>query len=111
VNISVSGLKEAIVFQLQQFFKVEFRYETQDRVDNLWQIFFDWAAQQRDLEFTPEITSPTVFYNCTLESTEEAADGLGWEMKEMLPEYIGLYQTGKLEFRVVLVPSEFINPI
>lgn len=111
VNISASGVKEAIVFQLQQFFKVEFRFESESRVDALWQAFFDWAAQQRDIEFTPEVTSPTVFYNCTLESTEEAQDGLGWEMKEMLPEYPFLYQTGELRFRVVLVAQEFINPI
>jgi len=108
VNISAAGIKQAIVFQLQKFFKVEFRFETESRVDSLWQPFFDWAAQQQDLEFTPDITDPTTFYNCTLESTEEAADGLGWEMKEMLPQFPGLYQTGRLVFRVNPTTSEFL---
>lgn len=108
VNVSAAGVKEAVVFQLQQFFRVEFRFETEARVDSLWQGFFDWAAQQIDLEFTPDITAPSTFYNCTLESTPEAPNGLGWEMKEMLPQFPGLYQTGRLEFRINLTTSQFL---
>jgi hypothetical protein len=111
VNVSAAGVKQAIVFQLQQFFEVEFRYETESRVDAIWQPFMDWAAQQFDLEFTPDITQPETFYNCTLESTESDDTGLGWMMSEMLPEYPFLYQTGKLKFRIILIPPTFINPV
>lgn len=111
VNVAASGLKESIVFQLQQFFRVEFRYEPESVVDQQWQLFFDWAIQQQDLEFTPEITQPSVFYNCTLESTEEDGQGLAWEMKEMLPEFPALYQTGELNFRVNLVSAEFLTGV
>ena len=111
VNVSASGVKQAVVFQLQQFFRVEFRFESASRVDSLWQPFFDWASQQNTLEFTPDITSPSIFYQCTLESTEEAGDGLGWEMKEQLPEFPNLFQTGALEFRVVIIDPEFIGPV
>jgi hypothetical protein len=108
VNVSAAGVKESIVFQLQQFFRVEFRYETETRVDSIWQPFMDWASQQQDLEFTPDITDPSTFYNCTLESTEEDGQGLAWEMKEMLPEFPGLYQTGQLEFRINLIALTFL---
>jgi hypothetical protein len=109
VNVSAAGVKEAITFQLQQFFSVDFRFETESRIDALWQPFFDWAIQQQEFEFTPDITNPAVFYPCTLESTPEDGDGLQWEAKEMLPEYPGLYQLGKMKFRVILLASEFIT--
>lgn len=99
VNVSAVGLKEAIVFQIQKFFEVAFRYEPESRVENLWQTFFDWVIQQRAIEFIPEITNSSVFYNCTLEQTEEDGQGLAFMMKEMLPEYPGLFETGKLKFR------------
>lgn len=108
VNISAVGLKEAIVFQVQQFFEVEFKYEPENRVDTIWQDFFDWAIQQKELEFTPDITQPTVFYNCTLESTDEDSQGLAHQMKEQLPEFPGLYQTGKLNFRVQVTAASLI---
>jgi hypothetical protein len=109
VNVAASGSKEAITFQLQQFFSVDFRYETENTIDDVWQYFFNWAIQQKEFEFTPEITNPNVFYPCTLETTEEAGNGLAWQAKEMLPEFPGLYQLGKMKFRVILQTSQFIS--
>lgn len=108
VNVSANGTKEAIVYQIQKFFEVEFRYEPESIIDTVWQPFFDWAIQQQDFEMTPDITDPNTFYPCTLESTDEDGQGLGFRMAEMLPDFPGLYQTGKITMRQNLTVSEFL---
>ena len=104
-SISVSGIKEAIVFQIMKFFSVEFKYE---RDLTNWITFFEWAIQQRPLEFTPEISSPSIFHNCTLEKTGQDGNGLGYQIKEMLPSFPNHYQTGNLTFRIIVDGGEFI---
>jgi hypothetical protein len=100
VNISASGLKEAVVFQIQKFFEVQFMYEPNSFVISDWVPFIEWIIQQRPLEFTPEISSPNTVYNCTLESTDADGEGMALEMKEMLPDYPFTYDTGLLKFRI-----------
>ena len=100
LNISANGTKEAITYQIQQFYEVQFDYEPYSAVVNSWQPFLTWAIQQQAFEFTPDITNPNVFANVTLESTEEDSQGLGYRMKEMLPDMPFLYTTGILRFRV-----------
>lgn len=102
VNISTSGLKEAIVYNIQQFFQMEFKYEPQTKVINEWVPFLEWAIQQRGLEFTPDISDPTVVLDCTLESTEDDGKGLGYRMNEMLPDFPKFFRTGTLKFRRTL---------
>jgi hypothetical protein len=99
LNISASGLKEAIVWQIQKFFEVEFRYEPEAKVIAQWLPLWNWMIQQKPLEFTPDYTLPTSFYPCTLESTAADSKGLGFTMTEMLPEMPFVYKTGKLKFR------------
>lgn len=99
VNISAAGIKEAIVFQVQKFWQVQFKYEQKAKVISEWVALFDWLIKQRSFEFTPEITAPTVFYEGTLESTGADSKGLGYDMKEMLPEYPQQYDTGVMVFR------------
>ncbi len=99
VNVSASGLKEAIVYNIQRFWQVDFRYETEARVKAQWKPFFDWAIRQRSLEFTPDLSSPTVFFEGTLETTPFSGKGLGYKMDELLPNMPGLYKTGLLKFR------------
>lgn len=99
VNISTSGKKEAIVYSIMKFFEVKFKYIAAADIPN-WVDFFEWAIQQRLLEFTPEITSPTVFVECTLESTSEDSKGLGYRLREMRSENLyNLFDTGVLKFR------------
>ena len=100
VNISTSGRKEAIVFQIQEFFQVMFKYEPESKVKTEWLDLVDWMIQQRGLEFTPEITSPSTFFNCTLERTDQNGKGLGMKWIEMLPNFPFFYQTGNLVFRI-----------
>jgi hypothetical protein len=99
LNITASGQKEAIVFQVQKFFQAKFQYEPELKVLTEWTNLMTWMIEQKVLEFTPEITSPSVFYECTLESTEADGKGMAYNMTEMLPDFPFLYSTGMLTFR------------
>lgn len=100
VNVSVSGFKEAIVFQIQQFIQVQFKYETEERCTSLWVPMMIWLMQQRPFDFTPDITDPDTFYNCTLEKDSGEGKGLGFKFEEMLPDFPFIYDIGMMEFRV-----------
>jgi hypothetical protein len=101
LNISANGTKEAITYQIQQFIQVRFDYEPYSAVANSWQPFLTWAIQQQPFEFTPQITDPNTVYNVTLESTDAAQDGLGYELVEMTADGLPfLYSTGTLVMRL-----------
>ena len=108
VNVSADGSKESIVFQVQKFLQVQFKYEPQAKVISQWQGLFTWAIQQRPYEFTPEITTPTTFYEVTLESTGADGKGLGFEIKEMLPNFPFDYDTGLIRMRQIVPPGGFL---
>lgn len=99
LNISTTGQKEAIVFQVQEFFQVQFKFEPSVKVTNEWVGLMVWMIQQRPLEFTPEITNPIAFYVCTLEKSSEDGKGLGYKFKEMLPDFPTLFDTNVMTFR------------
>ena len=107
VNISANGDKEAIVFEIQTFWSIEFKYEPIAKAESAWLDFFQWAIQQKPLEFTPDYTQFNNFYGGTLESTGAQGQGLGFEMTEMLPSFPGLCETGRLDFRQAVAASEF----
>jgi len=100
VNISASGEKEAIVFNVMQFLELEFRHEPQADAYTTWANFFTWAIKQRPFEVTPEYDNYSTFYEVTLDSTDYDGKGLGYQMKEMLPEFPFYYRTGKLRMRL-----------
>lgn len=100
VNIAADGSKEAIVWQIQKFFEMNFKHEPEAKVITDWTDFLTWAIQQKPLEYTPEVTTPALFYDCTLESTDKDPKGLGFKMKEQLPDFPFYYQTGLMKFRV-----------
>lgn len=108
VNISAAGTKEAITFNTQEFINVEYRYEPKSKLLQ-WKNFFLWAIQQRPFDYIPQISTPTVNYQLTLESTSYDSKGLGYSMKEMLPNFPNFYQTGPLQFRIVLNLAEFLT--
>lgn len=99
LNISARGDKEAVVWQVQKFFQVEFRFEPEAKVISEWTPFMTWAIQQKGLEFTPDVSTPSVFYECTLEATDMDTKGLGYRMTEMLPDFPFNYRTGMMKFR------------
>lgn len=99
VNVSASGVKEAIVFSFQKFISIEFKYEPKLKVNTEWLAFMQWSIQQRRFEFVPEISSPNVFIDVTLEKTQEDGKGLGFKFMEMLPQLPNLYRSGVLTMR------------
>lgn len=100
VNVSSNGTKEAVVFQIQKFIEVQFKFiENEDIPD--WNSFMTWAIQQKPFDFTPEISTPTVFRQCTLEQTSQDGKGLAFKMVEMIPKFPDLYDTGLLKFRII----------
>lgn len=100
VNISASGQKEAIVFSLQQFIKVRFKFEKQQRWISYWLPLIQWMIQQREFDFTPDYTQPNVFYSVTLESSDEDGKGLAFSPTEMLPDFPFYWDTGTMTLRV-----------
>lgn len=108
VNVSASGLKESVTFNLQFFIEVEFRYEHKSRLIS-WRSLFTWLIQQKQFDFTPEISVPDVVYTVTLEQTDSDDQGLAYRMDEMLPDFPQLYKTGKLKFRIIPRTSQFIS--
>lgn len=100
VTVSASGDKEAIVWQVQKFIQMEFKYEPEAKVVTQWRDFLTWAIQQRVFDFTPEVNGST-FYEVTLETTSADGKGMGYTMTEMLPDFPFNYKTGliKLRFR------------
>lgn len=100
VNVSTSGKKEAIVWQIQQFVEVQFKYEPEAKVMTEWSDLFNWAIQQRLFEFTKDITDPNNSFEVTLEATSADGKGLGFKMKEMLPKFPFMYDTGNLKMRL-----------
>jgi hypothetical protein len=100
VNVSTSGLKEAITWTVQQFIEITFMYEPQAKVYVYWQSWIDWAIQQKPYDFTPELSSPTVVYDVTLEKSQEDGKGLGFRMKEQVPKYPFRFTTGPITMRV-----------
>jgi hypothetical protein len=109
VNVSASGLKESVVFAIQKFIDLEFKYEPSINLP-AWVNFFTWSIQQRPFDFIPEITNTDVVYEVTLEKTVYESKGLGFQMKEMLPNFPNLYQTGALNFRIILQNQAFAQP-
>lgn len=107
VNVSASGLKESVVFNIQKFIYVRFKYEFASNLLS-WQSFWYWAIQQRPFDFTPEITNPDTVYQVTLDRTDFDGKGLGFQMNEMLPEFPDRYDTGLIVMRVVDSSAELI---
>lgn len=107
VNVAASGLKESIVFNIQKFVDVDFKYEAKANLGQ-WVNFWYWAIQQRPFDFTPEITNPNYFFQVTLEKTSSEGKGLGFKMAEMLPTLPNHYQTGPMNMRVIDATTSFV---
>jgi hypothetical protein len=100
VNVSASGQKEAVVFALQQFITVTFKFEQQNKWITQWLPLVQWMIQQQQFDFTPDYTQPDVFYSVTLESSEADGQGLAFMPTEMLPDFPFYYDTGEMRFRI-----------
>lgn len=108
VNVSASGDKEAIVFQIQEFWQVQFKYIPKTEWTTSWLPLMRWLIQQRLFDFTPEVSSPNTFYEGTLDQSGSDGKGLAFQGTEMLPSFPNLYDSGLLRFRKRLTASTFI---
>lgn len=99
VSRSASGVKEAIVFSVKKYWQVEFKNEPKANLP-LWRPFLQWIMLQRPIDFTPEISDPATFYQGTIDKTEMDGNGLGFRVKEQLPQMPNFFGTGLLTFQV-----------
>lgn len=99
INKAASGDRESVVYQRIKYWRVEFKYEPKLKIDTEWEALMGWMIEQKLVEFTPEISSPNVVYEGYLDSSPGDGKGLGFEMKEMLPEFPNFYTTGSLVFQ------------
>lgn len=98
LNVTPTGRKESIVYSTQRFWQIQFSYIPTIQLSD-WSDLMTWLMGQKNVDFTPEITSPTVFYEGSLEGTAQDSQGLAFMMNET-PKGCGLYDTGLLKFRV-----------
>lgn len=101
LNISASGVKEAVVFQTQQFLQAQFKFEPESS-SAAWEALIGWMILQKEFDFTPEIGTPTIVHAVTLESSSDDGKGLGFKMTEMLPQFPFYYDTGLMKFRKIV---------
>lgn len=109
VNISASGVKEAIVFQIQQFWSVQFKYISKTKWEDEWRGLMRWLIQQRPVEFIPEIATPSVVYDGTMESNQADGQGKAFRAREMLPQFPNTFDTGVMRFRRRVTSGEFLT--
>lgn len=98
LNVTPTGRKESIVYSTQRFWQIQFSWIPEIQIDE-WSELMTWLIGQKNIDFTPEITSPSVVYEGSLEGTPQDAQGLAFLMNET-PKGTGLYDTGLLKFRV-----------
>lgn len=99
LNVATSGVKEEVIFNIQNFWSIDFKYITQNEGQNEWLPFFTWIIQARAIEMTPVIASYASFFEGTIESTSADGKGMAFYLKEMLPQFPNIYQTGTMKFR------------
>ncbi len=99
LNVSTSGVKEEVIFNIQNFWNIEFMYITQSEGVNDWTPLITWMIQARPIEFTPAIASYSTFYEGTLETSSSDSRAMAFYLKEMLPDFPNIYQTGMMKFR------------
>lgn len=110
VNISASGVKESLVYEIQQFAQIEFRYEPEAKAQTQWRALFDWMIQQKPVELTPDYTISSEVIEATLEKTSADQNGLAYTLTEMLPDFPFFYRTGLITFRKSTGPFAVLTP-
>ena len=99
-NVASSGNQETIVYSVWKYWRAQFKYIPAATALSDWIPFFQWATQGGLVEMTPNVSSPTVFYEGWLDKTGFDNQALGYQMIEMLPDFPNVYDTGLLTFRM-----------
>ena len=115
VNTSTDGtLVEVVSFGLVQRMRCNIKYVTDIEqpcggvISNNsagksdLRTFLLFGIEKKPMEFMFDITTPSVFTKCILDSTPESGNGTGFRIKEQFSDRIGQYfSSGQLVFRKV----------
>lgn len=113
VNQSASGFVEVISFGDVQFKEFNILFITNLAMDGVViknnpqgleaaRDFMNFCIKRGTIDFMPDESLPNVFYKLILETTELSSKGTGFRLKEETGKNLpGIYQTGKLKWRVV----------
>lgn len=99
-NMSTSGNKETLTYSIQTYWQLQVKYILESDRKNNWAPMMQWMMQGNLVEFTPNISSPTVFHEGWMEGNNGSSTGLGYSFKELLPDFPNEYDTGLIKFRV-----------
>lgn len=105
-NVSASGIKETLVFAQMRFFQGQWKYITNfggGSQKTEWENALKYFIKQLKFEYTPSVyEDPETFYQCTLESTPQDSNGMGYKLTQMRGEGLyRFYDTGVMKFRVI----------
>lgn len=113
-NKSASGQVEVQSFGTDRMFKFSIKFATDiyqpsggpiinnsSGVDNL-RAFMQNAILQHPIQFMPDSSDPSTYYDVVLESTGADSSGLGYELLEQYSRgLVGYFETGILTFRIL----------
>ncbi len=113
VNESASGEVEVIRFGNVRFTQFNIKFITDKPMDQKLirnnptgvddaNDFMNYITQVVPIEYIPDVSDRNTFDKVQLDSTEQSKDGIDYTLKELLAQNLpGLYETGKLVFRVL----------
>lgn len=113
VNESANGEIEVVSFGVRKFLTMSFKLITDKPADGVLirnnttgvadaQRFLQDATQKRPFEFMVDIDSRSSFKKCLLESTPTNAQGVGYELRELVRDGMpGYYEINNLRVRVL----------
>lgn len=70
--------------------------------DNL-RAFLEYATNKAPMEFIKDISQPSIYIDCLLESTRESSDGVNYKVKELYSKgFAEYYESGLIVFRKLI---------
>jgi hypothetical protein len=113
VNKAANGRVQVIRFGSERFIEMNIKFITDldmdgkvilnnpDGVDAA-RDFMNYVIKKSPIEFMEDISTRSTFYKVLLESTPEEKNGTAYKLKEMVSKNLpGLFETGKIQFRVL----------
>ena len=114
VNKAASGRVEVIKFGNESFMQANITYitDTPQNDENIIKsnvngvddvlAFLNYGITKGPMEFIPDISDPSDFYNVIFETTSDSKDGVSFRLNEMYDKGLpGFYETGVIKFRQV----------
>jgi hypothetical protein len=110
VNESANGVVEVVSFGKNNFMECNITLATdivpqgviKDNINGVSDLrsFMSYAINKNPIEFVPDITNPSIFEDCLLESTKLDTKGTGFKLYELYSRKLtGYFETKTLTFR------------